>query len=214
MMQRRYFMRMASACALGAALALAGTSAAQDAQAPVVAAPKIIGALSKDVVLDRSGQERSGQERPGQERPGQERSGQERRDPSISLQVQFTFDSADLLPQGRRQLDELAIALNDKALLVAGFELAGHTDRVGDADYNVKLSMARAEAVKAYLAQVHGVAPARLQTIGYGFSRLLDAANPGSPVNRRVEVRRLAMLLGAPPAAMHTGAGRLVPTPK
>ena len=207
MMQRRYFMRMASACALGAALALAltGASQAQDAQAPVVAAPKIIGALSKDVVLDRSGQERSGQERSG--RP-------DLRDPSISLQVQFTFDSADLLPQGRRQLDELAIALNDKALLVAGFELAGHTDRVGDADYNVKLSMARAEAVKAYLAEVHGVAPARLQTIGYGFSRLVDAANPGSPLNRRVEVRRLAMLLGAPSPSMHTGAGRLVPTPK
>ena len=110
------------------ALALAGTALAQaDDNAPVVGAPKIIEALSKDVVLDRPGT--SGAPAP-------------RRDPSISLQVQFAFGSADLLLQGRRQLDQLGLALSDRALAHAAFELAGHTDGVGDAESNLRLSIA------------------------------------------------------------------------
>lgn len=189
--------RRAFAALVGAAL-LAGTAGAfaQETEAPVVAAPKILDALSKDIVLDQPG-----------------RPGARRRAAAIDLQVQFTFDSAQLMPQGKRQLDELAMALNDKALVGWGFLLAGHTDRVGDADYNLRLSHARAEAVKAYLEQAHGVAPQRLQTIGYGFSRLQDAAHPAAALNRRVEVRRVA-LVGAAPARPIGHDERLVPTPK
>lgn len=207
-MQRRHFIRGAAA-----ALSLWGLSShAQDAEPPVVGANKIIEALvDKDIVLDRPGQAA---------RPG----AAGRREPSINLQVQFTFDSAHLLPQGKRQLDELAMALSHRALASGGFVLAGHTDRVGDADYNLRLSHARADAVKDYLEQAHGVAPQRLQTIGYGFSRLLDPANPAAAINRRVEVRRvLASHAGrtpsrpssVPPAPPQPATGgRLVPTPQ
>lgn len=164
--------------------------AAAQADAPVVAAPKILDALgAKDIVLDQPG------------RPA--------RRYAIDLQVQFGFDSAQLEPQGQRQLDQLALALNDKSLELSQFELAGHTDRVGTAQYNINLSRDRAEAVKAYLAEVHGVPAARLRAIGYGFARLADPANPASALNRRVEVRRIAASAPARPES-----GRLVPTPR
>lgn len=200
-MQRRLILALAG-------LALATAAVAQtETPPPVVGAPKILEALNpKDVVIDR---------------PGVSSARPARRDPSINLQVQFTFDSAELMPQGKRQLDQLAMALNDKALAVSGFELAGHTDQVGDADYNLRLSLERANAVRAYLSEVHGIAPQRLQAIGYGFTRLLDRANPTAAVNRRVEVRRVNGMRPAPSSNVTTvrppasnGSGRLVPTPQ
>ncbi|MES2298037.1 MAG: OmpA family protein [Pseudomonadota bacterium] len=201
MNQRRHFMRLASAFVMGTLLAAPLAVQARDQDGAVVAAPKIIEALSaKDVVLDRPGQV------PRRGQPA-------RRDPSINLQVQFTFDSAELMPQGKRQLDELAMALNHNTLMVSGFELAGHTDRVGEADYNVMLSLQRADAVRTYLAQVHGVSPSRLQTVGYGFARLLDPAHPTAAINRRVEVRRIGNVR-APMPGGEAADGRLVPPPK
>ncbi|MES3022154.1 MAG: OmpA family protein [Pseudomonadota bacterium] len=188
--------RLGGLCLVGAVLGLAGAPAtAQDGEAAVVSAPKILEALSKDIVLDTPGKPRRAANHGAK----------------IDLQVQFGFDSAQLMGQGKRQLDALAMALQDKALRVSGFELAGHTDRVGDADYNIKLSLARANAVRAYLAEVHGVSAARLQTIGYGFARLADPFNPTAASNRRVEVRRIGApaRADAPPAQ----GGQLVPTP-
>lgn len=200
-MQRRHFFHTGTAAlALLGGLTAARTMAAEVADPDVVGAPKIIEALTpKDIVLDRPGQPARRQPPTG-------------RNPAINLQVQFTFDSAQLMPQGKRQLDELAMALSHEKLLNAGFELAGHTDQVGDADYNLKLSHARAQAVKAYLAEAHGVSPQRLQTIGYGYSRLLDTAHPKAAINRRVEVRRLAAVQQMP--AVPPSGVRLVPTPQ
>ncbi len=205
-MQRRDFSSAALAAlgltmGLGASRpALAAGQADADAEAPLVGAPKIIKALGdKDIVLDRPGT--SGASRPAN-----------RSSPHIDLQVQFTFDSADLLPRGKRQLDELAMALNDVKLRSWGFLLAGHTDRVGNPGYNLRLSLARAESVKDYLAMAHGVAEERLQTIGFGDARLLVPERPAAAINRRVEVRRTALLTQAP--ARPSNPGRLVPTPR
>ena len=76
------FSWLAVTLALALAGGLAREALAQDDNAPVVGAPKIIEALSKDVVLDR---------------PGNNGAPAPRRDPSISLQVQFAFGSAQLL---------------------------------------------------------------------------------------------------------------------
>ena len=113
----------------------------------------------------------------------------------------------NLRPLGRRQLDELALALRHKSMVESGFELAGHTDRVGTAEYNLQLSADRASAVRAYLAATHGIAEHRLQTVGYGFSRLADPGHPAAAINRRVEVRRS---LVAQPA----GPGAAAPAPR
>jgi len=187
-MQRRNFI---SALVLPG---FAGTVWAQDAAPPVVRSSRIIEALNpRDIVLDRP---------PGQGQPALPM-------PSIALQVQFTFGSAQLLPQGKQQLDELALALNNNVLRQASFELAGHTDRVGSHSYNMRLSLERAEAVKIYLMSAHRLNAARLYPMGFGYTRLADPMNPEAAVNRRVEVRRL-------PRAPQTEqiGGVLVPTPR
>ncbi|MDK9556274.1 OmpA family protein [Marinobacter sp. M216] len=68
-------------------------------------------------------------------------------------------------------------------------EVAGHTDSVGDADYNQFLSQRRAEAVAARLVDSLGVDPSRVKASGYGEERPIarnDTAE-GRAANRRVE---------------------------
>jgi outer membrane protein OmpA-like peptidoglycan-associated protein len=175
-----------------------------DALAPVVPSGDIVQKLiSKDIVLDPPGQ---GVSRNVTVQPT-----------GLSLRVHFAFGSARLLTQGQRQLDQLAAALTHKDLSSFAYELAGHTDAVGSHATNMRLSLERAKAAKAYLVQTHGLSADRLKTIGFGFTRLANAADPTSGANRRVEVRRLR-LAGQEAASNGTGAapaaGTLVTTPK
>jgi len=186
--------------------ALASTD--DDAAAPVLSSGDIVLKLtSKDIVIDASPQAVG--RKPTRVQPA-----------GLSLKVHFAFGSARLLPQGQRQLDQLAGALTHQDLSSYGFELAGHTDAVGAHAANMRLSLERANAAKAYLVQTHGLAADRLKTIGFGFTRLANAADPTSGTNRRVEVRKLRLVAAAPAAtAVHGSgavptAGSLVPTPK
>lgn len=192
-MNRRHLLCTLTALA-GSLLATARASAQTGQSDAVVPAAKIVDALrGKDIVVDRPGA-------PGAARP----------EPGIDLRVPFTFGSADMLPQGKRQLDQLALALGERDFADVSFMLAGHTDAVGGLDANMRLSLQRAEAVRSYLMQAHGVAAARLHTVGHGPTRLADPANPQSAVNRRVEVRRLR---AAPGLVRAPAADRFVPTP-
>jgi outer membrane protein OmpA-like peptidoglycan-associated protein len=148
-------------------------SARAQADEPVVKAPRIVERLrvGKDIVADY----------PGVPAPR----------PTIDLQVYFVFGSAQLMPAGKRQLDELTMALNDRELHMAAFELAGHTDDVGSHAANMRLSLHRAEAVRTYLVRVQGLSPSRLYPIGFGSTRLADPSRPEAALNRRVEVRRM-----------------------
>lgn len=110
---------------------------------------------------------------------------------TVNLLVPFGYDSADLTPAGTRALDALGAALKDPALAVARFEIGGHTDASGSADYNLKLSERRAEAARSYLIERAGVPAARLTAVGFGRSQLYDASAPTAPINRRVQVTRL-----------------------
>ena len=67
-------------------------------------------------------------------------------------------------------------------------EIAGHTDNVGNAAFNVNLSKARAEAVAAYVIK-KGIAKERLQSQGYGMTKPVtsNATKEGKAQNRRVE---------------------------
>ena len=68
--------------------------------------------------------------------------------------------------------------------------IEGHTDSIGDADYNLELSYQRADAVKRYLTDIFGISPTRLTTVGYGEERPI-ADNDAESIrhrNRRVEV--------------------------
>jgi len=107
---------------------------------------------------------------------------------ALSLPVRFAFDSSDILPAARVQLDALAQGIKllapDSTVTVEG-----HTDAVGEGAYNLVLSRARAQAVRDYLVQHHGIEAARLKTVGYGEQRPIQGADPLASVNRRVQFR-------------------------
>ena len=105
---------------------------------------------------------------------------------ALSLPVQFEFDSARITPPARGQLDALA---NGIKLLQPNRSVVieGHTDARGSASYNEALSSRRAEAVKSYLVETHGIAPQRLQAVGVGKQQPIEGRDPYAGENRRVQ---------------------------
>lgn len=107
--------------------------------------------------------------------------------PSLSLQIQFDFNSSSIRPESQQALMNLAQALQSPELRDSGFAIEGHTDAKGTAEYNLRLSDQRAQAVKRFLTQ-QGVAPTRLVTSGKGASQLANPADPYAAENRRVKI--------------------------
>src|SRR5450830_1554075 len=99
----------------------------------------------------------------------------------------FDFDKAVLKPAGKAKLDELVTNLNGLNLEV--IIAVGHTDSVGSVAYNQKLSVRRAESVKAYLVS-KGVEANRVYTEGKGKSQPVadNKTAAGRAKNRRVEI--------------------------
>ena len=110
-----------------------------------------------------------------------------REKPNVDLSIQFEFDSAKVLPESRPLLDNLVKAINSDKLRGFTFVVEGHTDIVGSADYNQKLSNQRALSVLAYLAS-KGVSKERLKALGKGSTELLMPDKPDAAENRRVRI--------------------------
>ena len=108
---------------------------------------------------------------------------------SLMLGIAFEFDSADLTERARRDLRNVADALNGPELTGTRLTIEGHTDARGPAAYNLRLSRQRAEAVVAYLTR-RGVAAGRLHAVGFGEHRLLPGHGETDDRHRRVEVVR------------------------
>jgi len=107
----------------------------------------------------------------------------------VVVRTNFAFDSAELTAEDKATLDGVAARL--KELQFVEGTATGHTDNVGTAEYNQKLSERRAQAVVDYLA-AKGVAPGRIKAIGMGLTKPLasnDTAE-GRAQNRRVTIRR------------------------
>ncbi len=101
--------------------------------------------------------------------------------------VNFAFNSADLTADAKKNLNavaEIFIEFPDTELMIEG-----HTDDVGSADYNLKLSKRRANSVVAYL-KAHGVAGNRFSVKAFGETapRFDNATKEGQAKNRRVEI--------------------------
>ncbi len=109
---------------------------------------------------------------------------------SVSLSIQFDFNSAVLLPEGASTLKRLAAAMQSESLRADRFLIEGHTDAKGAKDFNQRLSKNRAESVRRYLIE-QGVSDKRLVAEGKGFSDLANKTDPLSAENRRVKVVNL-----------------------
>ena len=110
--------------------------------------------------------------------------------PSIDLAINFNHGAATLTPDSRRTLDSLAKVLKSADLQRDHFVIAGHTNKVGQDEFNKHLSCARAISVRNYLRDTHGIQNERLVTMGFGFDRLKTPESPESDENRRVEIRK------------------------
>lgn len=102
-------------------------------------------------------------------------------------QVKFVTGKATLSPASNKLLDNIARVLLSH-LEIWKVKVEGHTDNIGDAAKNMKLSQDRAQSVVNYLVK-KGVAPERLEAVGNGDTKPLEdnGTKKGQAANRRVE---------------------------
>jgi OmpA-OmpF porin, OOP family len=107
---------------------------------------------------------------------------------ALSLPVPFAFDSADILPAAKAQLDAIAAGIR---MLPAAQRVVieGHTDATGSDAYNESLSQRRAQSVRRYLVTMHGIDAGRLEAVGRGETSPLPGHGPLDGENRRVQFR-------------------------
>ncbi len=106
--------------------------------------------------------------------------------PFVLRNIYFEFDEYDLLPESYIELDYLYkfFKTNDEYR----FEISGHTDSLGSAEYNKVLSENRAKSVVDYLI-LKGIDKSRITYVGYGseFPVSTNSTDEGRQENRRVE---------------------------
>ncbi|HKV75834.1 MAG TPA: OmpA family protein [Gemmatimonadales bacterium] len=103
--------------------------------------------------------------------------------------VSFETGKAALTTSSSDALDRVAAGLAEYQNLT--IEIGGHTDNTGSRPTNIKLSKARADAVKAYLVS-RGIAASRMTTKGYGPDAPIadNKSADGRSRNRRVELKK------------------------
>jgi len=101
----------------------------------------------------------------------------------------FDVDKADLKPEGMEQIRKYREEAQAEFSRADKIIITGHTDNTGSADYNMKLSLRRAEAVRDYLLGL-GIDPAKLEVKGEGMTNPAadNSTAEGRAKNRRVEV--------------------------
>lgn len=106
----------------------------------------------------------------------------------------FEFDKADLKPEGKEQIKAYREEAREELSRADKIKITGHTDNVGSPDYNMKLSLRRAEAVRDYLVSI-GVDPGKLEVKGEGMTKPVadNSTQEGRAKNRRVEVEVIGL---------------------
>jgi outer membrane protein OmpA-like peptidoglycan-associated protein len=107
------------------------------------------------------------------------------------LDIRFANDSNRLTQAAHAQLAQLAAALKSPELASSRFLIAGHTSATGSPEHNLRLSEARAQAVRAYLLKRFNIAPGRIEASGFGASHPLPDVAPDALEQRRVEISTL-----------------------
>ncbi len=126
---------------------------------------------------------------------------------SIRFNIEFDPDKAEIKPIYHDQIQQVADFL--KTYPETEMVIEGHTDNVGPADYNLKLSQRRAESVKRFLIDNFGIGSNRLKAKGYGEKRRIasNATQAGRQRNRRVIANITA--LKAPSVYAGSSAARI-----
>ncbi|WP_437720993.1 OmpA family protein [Sorangium sp. So ce861] len=106
---------------------------------------------------------------------------------TLSGAVLFASGKSELLPIAKEKLNQVATTLKDQGS--PPLRIEGHTDSTGSAQANRKLSLARADSVKAHLVSV-GLPADKIATVGHGPDRPVadNASAEGRANNRRVEI--------------------------
>lgn len=106
---------------------------------------------------------------------------------TLSGAVLFASGKSELLPIAKEKLNQIAATLKDQGS--PPLRIEGHTDSTGSAQENRKLSLARADSVKAHLITA-GLPADKIATVGHGPDRAVtDNSSPeGRANNRRVEI--------------------------
>ena len=106
--------------------------------------------------------------------------------------INFDTAKSDIKPDSEPAIDEIAKMLTNNPTLKV--YIVGHTDMVGDAASNVRLSQARAQSVITALVSKHGIAAARLIAFGNGpYAPVAsNKTDDGRAKNRRVELVEIA----------------------
>ena len=99
--------------------------------------------------------------------------------------AEFVKGKADISEDAKFVLHDLAKLMNQYPELKLRIE--GHTSAEGDANFNQKLSEARAQAAVTFLVEHEGIDASRLEAAGYGSNKLKNADDPMAPENRRTE---------------------------
>ncbi len=105
----------------------------------------------------------------------------------LSSDALFDFDKSSLKPEGKKNIDDLLAKMKGQNYEVV--LATGHTDSVGSDAYNQKLSLARAEAVKAHMVS-KGLPADKIRVEGKGKSKPIASndTEEGRAKNRRVEI--------------------------
>lgn len=101
--------------------------------------------------------------------------------------LEFENGKANILPEMHTDLDKIANFLIDHPQL--HLKISGHTDSAGKEEANLKLSQARADAIKNYLVTGFKIERVRIEAIGYGSSKPIvqEITDDHKQLNRRVE---------------------------
>jgi OOP family OmpA-OmpF porin len=104
-----------------------------------------------------------------------------------TLEVLFDFDKATIKGNYSKDIDALGDVMKKYEDL--NITIEGHTDNIGTAAYNKKLSQRRADAVKKYLVEKSGIDAKRLTAKGFGLEKPIasNKTKEGRQKNRRVE---------------------------
>jgi len=110
--------------------------------------------------------------------------------PSLTMHLEFEYNSAKLTPDATRYLESLAKALQGGSLSRYIYAIQGHTCNLGKKDYNQKLSLKRAESVMAFLSTATGFPKEQFEVEGLGDTKPVVAndTEENRQKNRRVVI--------------------------